>query len=129
MKNLLADYKTENLGNIKPLPSSYDPGENITSAGKTLTDIFSNTLGVFTIVGGLMFILYFVLGGISWISSGGEQDKVEKAKKQMTNGVIGLIIVVTAYGIIFIVSAVLGFDILNPAEYITNVLKPQGATP
>lgn len=130
MKNLLAaNYgETKSLGSLKPLPSSYDPGETITTASNTLTDIFSNTFGVLTIVAGLMFILYFVLGGISWLTSGGERDKIEKAKHQMTNAVIGLIIVVAAYGIAFIVGKVLGVDILNPTEYIIKNLKPSGVT-
>ena len=128
MKNLLAaDYGvTKPLGNIKPLPNSYDPGTDINTASQTLTDIFSNTFGVFTLVAGLMFILYFVLGGISWLTSGGERDKIQKAQQQMTNAVIGLIIVVTAYGITFIVGKVLGINILNPTEYILNHLKPAG---
>ncbi len=130
MKNLLAtDYGvTKPLGDIQPLPNSYDPGTDISTASQTFTDIFSNTFGVFTLVAGLMFILYFVLGGISWITSGGERDKIQKAQQQMTNAVIGLIIMVAAYGIAFIVGKVLGIDILNPAKYIMENLKPSGVT-
>jgi cytochrome bd-type quinol oxidase subunit 2 len=127
MKNLLADYGvTKPLGDVKPLPNSYDPGTDINTATQTFTDIFSNAFGVFTLVAGLMFILYFILGGISWITSGGERDKIEKAKQQMTNAVIGLIIMVAAYGIAFIVGKVLGINILDPSEYILNYLKPAG---
>ncbi|HUW21519.1 MAG TPA: hypothetical protein VMW41_02505, partial [Candidatus Bathyarchaeia archaeon] len=76
-----------------------------------------------------MFVLYFLLGGLQWVTSSGEADKVEKAKKEMTNAAIGMIIVVAAYGIIFVVGRVLGMEILNPADYIINFLGPKGATP
>ena len=49
----------------------------------------------------------FILGGLSWITSSGEREKVEKAKKQMTSAAIGLIIVVASYSIAFIIGTVL----------------------
>jgi len=117
------------LGNLQPLPEGYDPGvtgKDVSPAAATLTKIFSNTFGVLTIVGGLMFILYFVLGGIAWLTSSGQRENVEKAKSQMTNAAIGLIIVVASYAISFIIGKVLGIDILNPGRYIIENLGPGG---
>ena len=123
--------ESTDLGTLEGLPGGFAPdvsGENPEeAAAKSLTKIFSNVFGVMTVVGGLIFILYFILGGISWTTSSGEREKVEKAKKQMTNAAIGLIIVVASYSIAFIIGTVLGIDILNPADYIINVLGPQGA--
>jgi len=134
MKNIFTNFavlaKEEPLGNIEGLPGGYDPGkDSITTATDTLTRIFSNVFSFFTILAGLMFVLYFLLGGLQWVTSSGEADKVEKAKKEMTNAAIGMIIVVAAYGIIFVVGRVLGMEILNPADYIINFLGPKGATP
>jgi cytochrome bd-type quinol oxidase subunit 2 len=116
------------LGTLKGLPGGYDPGTTKESAMESLSNIFSNVLGVMTIVGGLMFVLYFVLGGISWLTSGGEREKVEKAKKQMTNAAIGLIVVVASYAIAFIVGKVLGIEILDPAKYLES-LGPGAVAP
>lgn len=113
--------KEVEIGTIQGPTTGYQPGGTETSAVDTLTKIFSNGLGALTIFTGLMFILYFVMAGISWISSGGKQEQIEKAKKQMTNAAIGLIIVVAAYGIIYIIGKVLGIEILNPAKYILDL--------
>ncbi|MCF7906395.1 hypothetical protein K9L04_00490, partial [Patescibacteria group bacterium] len=40
-----------------------------------------------------------VYGGILWMTSGGEEEKVKKAKKLMISGIIGMIIIVSAYAI------------------------------
>lgn len=128
MKIIKQVFAQQELGELKPLPGGYDPGvtgKDVTPAANILTKIFSNTFGVFTLVGGLIFILYFILGGLSWLTSSGKPDQVEKAKKQMTDAVIGLIIVVASYGIAFIVGSVLGVEILNPADYIINLLGPK----
>lgn len=129
MNNFKIFAKAENLGKLEGLPGGFDPGEDIETATDTLTAIFSNTIGVLTLVGSLMFLLYFLLGGLQWLISSGEADKVEKAKKQMTNAAIGMIILVAAYSIVFIVGQILGLNILNPAEYIIKYLGPKGAKP
>lgn len=116
------------LGELKGLPGAYEPGaeeEGIEGPGTALSYIFRNTFGVLTIVAGLMFVLYFILGGLSWLSAGGKAEQVQKAKQQMTNAVIGLIIVVAAYGIAFIVGNVLGIHMLNPEEFLKK-LSPGG---
>jgi len=119
--------KPTDLGTIEGLPGGFDPGDSITTATETLTTILSNTFGVLTLVGGMMFIIFFIMGGLQWVSSGGEKEKVEKAKKQMTNAAIGLIVVVASYSIAFIIGKVLGIELLNPADYIINNLKPPKA--
>ncbi len=110
----------------KDLPRLEAPGFNIDlNPGKTVETIFSNLLGVFTLVGAMMFIVYFVLGALKWISASGKAEQIQQAKDQMINAALGLIVVVLAYGIIHIVGSILGIDILNPARVIPG-LNPQG---
>ena len=94
---------------------AYEPeiSQDVTSAGSALANILSNIIGFLTILAGIYFIIYFMLGGLKWLTSSGKAERVEEAKKSMTNAAIGLIIVVAAYAIIFIVGLVLGIDILN----------------
>jgi len=121
INKFLVKAKEKNLGDFDPLPGGYSPGLTEESATSTLTKIFSNTFGVLTLVGGLMFLLYFILGAISWISSHGQQERIQKARDQMTNAAVGLIIVVASFAISFIVGSVLGIDILGPADYILKL--------
>lgn len=48
---------------------------------------------------GIIAVLIILWGGFTWMTAGGAEDKVEEAKKIITAGIIGLIIVVTSYAI------------------------------
>jgi hypothetical protein len=105
-------------------PGAYDPksaGSSVAPYTAALEKIISNTLVILTIIAGLTFIIYFLIGGLTWITSGGEKSKVESAKGYMTNGVIGLIVVIVSYGVVWIVGKALGLDILNPAKIINSI--------
>lgn len=93
-------------------------------ATKNLADIISLILSFLTVLAGLAFLLYFIFGGLQWTLAGGDQGKVDSAKKQMTNGAIGLIIVIVSYGIVAVIGSVVGLDILDPAKVILTQINP-----
>lgn len=73
-----------------------------------------NTLSV---VGGLLVILYFVWGAIDWLTSAGDKGKLDAARNKMLHAFIGLLLIVTSYTLIGLISSILfgsDFDILNP---------------
>ena len=76
--------------------------------------LISSLITTVTIVGGLAFLLYFTLGGLKWITAGGDKTKVSEAQTSMTQGAIGLIVIVVSYFVVAIIGAVLSIDILNP---------------
>ena len=84
-------------------------------------NIFTMIITFLTIVGGLTFLIYFIIGGLSWISAGGDAKKVDTAKSYLTNGAIGMIVIVASYSIIWVVSEVLGLNILQPGLTITTL--------
>lgn len=55
-----------------------------------------NTAMVFL---GLIAVGIVLLAGFKWMTAGGNEDKVGEAKKLMASGVIGLIILLSAWGI------------------------------
>lgn len=79
-----------------------------------LTDgIFANgiTSGIGIIIAailsllGVIFLALIIYAGITWMTSGGDETKVEKAQKIITQSVIGLIIVLAAYAIsVFVIN-------------------------
>lgn len=87
---------------------------NKTTVGTQFTEFLSTIVTVITVVGGLAFIIFFSLGALKWLTAGGDKNKVEEAKSQMTQGVIGLIAIVAALFVVGIIGGVLGIDILNP---------------
>lgn len=79
-----------------------------------LSSILSMVITSLTVVGGLAFVIFFTLGGLKWLTAGGDKAKVQEAQQQMTQGVIGLVAIVAGLFVVGIVGNVLGIDILNP---------------
>ena len=48
---------------------------------------------------GLGATAIIIVGGFKWMTSGGNEDQIAAAKKLMTNGIIGLVIIILAYTI------------------------------
>ena len=63
----------------------------------------------------------FFYGAFRWITGGDDSAKIQKARDQMVQGVLGLIIMIAGYAIIGLIGEMVGIDILNPAEQIRNV--------
>jgi len=101
------------LGN--PVATKQDPG---TSA---FTNFISTAVGIMTIVAFIWFIFTLFTGAIAWLSSGGDKQKLQNAQKQITTGLTGLIIVISAIFLIKIVGVIFGFDLLNIADSIKNL--------
>jgi len=78
-----------------------DPGYD--RAVKLIGDIIRFIL---TFLGAVFFIL-IIYGGFLWLTAGGNEEKLTKAKSLLINAVIGLIIVFAAYAIIYLVLNVL----------------------
>jgi hypothetical protein len=108
------------IGNF--LPGSAG-GETGSTTAMQVDNIFSTLITFLTIVAGLAFLIYFIIGALNWVTAGGDAKKVDTAKSYMTNGAIGMIIIVASYSIVWIVGSVLGLQILEPGEVIKNLFE------
>ncbi|MEN8253605.1 MAG: pilin [Patescibacteria group bacterium] len=115
-----------NLGEGFSADTGYGAEDLSTSTAvcSSIEQIISNTIGFITALAGIIFIAYFIWGAIDWITSGGDSGKVGNARNKMTQGVIGLILVVASYGIIGLIGTVTGLDILNPCEQLEGITAP-----
>lgn len=102
-------------------PGGYQPGGDLGGSTSAIEKLTSNVLVVLTAVSGMAFVLYFLLGGLSWITAGGDKGKIDKAKGMMTNGAIGMIVIAVSYAVVWIVGKALGIDILNPGAMIKSI--------
>lgn len=107
------------LGNINCIGNFCPDGK----PQNTLENFFTTLLRFFTILAGLMFIIYFILGALTWLTSEGDKEKLKKAQGQITNGLVGLVIIVAAYSIIYLVGKILGLNIFTPATEINNMIQ------
>lgn len=99
-------------------PSGAYASENPT---EDLEMIISNVIGVLTIVAGLYFLINFAIAAINWLGAGGDSGKVQKARDNIVQSIVGLLIVVAAYAIVGLIGSLLGLDILNPGQLIENL--------
>jgi hypothetical protein len=63
---------------------------------------------------GVFFLILTIYGGFLWMTAGGNEDQIKKAKKYLTNAIIGLIIVLAAYSITFFVVDTISSAALKP---------------
>ena len=62
-------------------------------------DIAASVIRVILGFLGIVAVIIILLGGFKWMTAGGNEDKVGEAKKLITAGIIGLVIIVAAFAI------------------------------
>lgn len=67
---------------------------------QTVLNILNLVLGLLSLVAVVMIII----GGFTWLTAGGNEEKVDKAKKIISAAVIGLIIVLLAWAVVIFVA-------------------------
>lgn len=65
------------------------------SLSKLIGTVVSVLLGLL----GIIFIVLIIVGGFQWMTAGGNEESIKKAKSRIFSAVIGLVIVLAAYAI------------------------------
>ncbi len=78
-----------------------DVGEGIGTDATTndLPTLIGNIIAVLLSVLGIIFVVLIVYAGFLYLTAQGEDEKVKKAKKLLSQAVIGLVIIIAAYAI------------------------------
>lgn len=93
--NVVQDNGLEQVG--KTAYNSRQP-QDIRTISANLSNVILGLLGT-------VFIILMIAGGFIWMSSGGNAGKIEIAKKLMTAGIIGLLIVLASFAITLFVTS------------------------
>ncbi len=78
---------------------------------QSLEGLFSGLVRGLTAFIGVAIFVMFVVGGFNFLFSGGDQKKLEKARGTLTNAIIGVVVIVSAYLILLTIKALTGVDI------------------
>ena len=70
-----------------------------TDAITPLPTLIGGIIGVLLGILGIILVVYIVQAGIMYMTAAGDSTKVDKAKKMITQAVVGIIIIVAAYSI------------------------------
>lgn len=92
------------------LASSAHAQVTITNLGETFglgtADLRSSVINIVQWALGLLALIavvFIIIGGFMWITAGGNEEKIEKAKGYITAAVIGIIVVLLAWAIVIFV--------------------------
>jgi cytochrome bd-type quinol oxidase subunit 2 len=80
-------------------------GRNMYSGPEVIGKLFNQLFTLIIIAGAFLVLYNLIMGGLGWISAGGEKDKIEKARKQITNSIIGLVILMSIWTVYFLITA------------------------
>ena len=80
----------------------------------------SQLITVFLSLLGVIFIILIILAGYNWMTAGGEEEKVNKAKQMIYRAIIGLIIIMSAYAITYFVFTNLPAGTSGGGSFTTN---------
>lgn len=82
-----------------------------TETGTNLSTIISWSINLLLILAILATLSFLLWGGLSWITSGGDKEKLDNARKTIVFAVIGLIVVLLSFVIVQTVGSLLGIDL------------------
>lgn len=91
-------------------------GISTPSVGTTIAYLISGALSLLAII----FLILIVIAGYRWMTAGGSQEIITKAKQSMKEAIIGLVIVLAAFAIVTFVFGNLPFDIGSAGESTHN---------
>ncbi|MBU1130651.1 Ig-like domain-containing protein [Patescibacteria group bacterium] len=94
-------------------------GSALNLGSRDLRDIIAAIVNVVLGFLGVVAVLICLYGGFTWMTAGGSPDKIEKAKKILINGAIGLIIILSAFAIVNFLVKALG-DATMPGAACVN---------
>lgn len=120
MDNLLTQVEVPITGPMTGPGSG--PYVSSADAYNKLAAILTTIIGLLTLIAGIWFVFLLITGGIAWMSSGGDADKLARARSRMLSGAIGLAIVVAALFLAEIFGGLIGFpDILNINDLLESI--------
>lgn len=92
-----------------------ESGPSIVEAAENyeILEILNRGIAYAIIIAGFLSVVFIFVGGISFILSGGQEDKIKSAVSTIRYAIIGLIITILATVIIGIVGKAMGLDIIR----------------
>lgn len=93
------------------------PGGQFSALGNiTIPGIVSAVVKLILVLAALIAFIFLIIGGIRWITSGGDKEGTAKAQSTITAALIGLLIVFAAWAIIQLLQTFFGLPSLFEFE-------------
>lgn len=93
---------------LKPTDQFFSPLFDLTVQG-----MISGAVKIVMVVAALVFFFLLIIGGIQWMTSGGDKAATESARGRITAALIGLVIVFSAWAIATLLNTFFQVDIFD----------------
>lgn len=93
-----------NLSNI------YSPAQSLGGNNMTLSTLLNPLIKNILTISGIAAFVVLILAGFSFISSTGDEKKLEQASNMLNYALIGLLVIAAAWLITKIIGSLLGYD-------------------
>lgn len=77
------------------------------------SSFIAQLINIALVIAAIIFVFVIVVGGITWMSAGGDKQKVEAAQTHITNGLVGLLIVLALFALLALLETLFNIDILT----------------
>ncbi|MBI4066977.1 hypothetical protein HY407_01235 [Candidatus Gottesmanbacteria bacterium] len=84
------------------------------NVGPKFGGLITSLVSVFLIIAAIFALLNLLLGGLGWITSGGDKAGVDAARSRIQNAILGLFIVAISWTIFIFVTGFLGITAGGP---------------
>ncbi|MFZ2199748.1 MAG: hypothetical protein WAV40_03090 [Microgenomates group bacterium] len=88
-----------------------DEAKSRVAINTDLGTFVSKSFSAIILVAGLATFMYLIYGGLQWIMSGGDKGKLEEARSKITNGIVGLAIVASAWAVYLLIDYFFGIGL------------------
>jgi hypothetical protein len=89
------------------------PGDVPTGGLDTLANGLDVALNIMMILAIVLTLVFLVLGGLQWTSSGGDKGKIAAARQKLTFAIVGLIVALSAFFIVNVFGAFFGVSLFG----------------
>lgn len=70
----------------------------------TVSSFILSIINIALAVAGLVAVLFLIIGGFRYITSAGNEETAEQAKKIITNAIIGVVVIILSFVIVRVIS-------------------------
>lgn len=92
-----------------------------------ISDVVAVVRGIIRFILTIAFVasfLFLLIGGLRWITSGGDEKNVASARNMITAAIVGLVVVLLSYAIIKLVETFFGVSIISTTPVIPTINSP-----
>lgn len=75
--------------------------------------LLPNLVGLGLAIGIIVFFFVMLIGAIRWIASGADKAELEQARSQITNGLVGIVLLLSLFALIKVLETFFGIDLLT----------------